>query len=236
MEHSGEQNLLWGMRHMFHSTGYFATICINGRLSATTSEMRSAMSELNDERGYQFNSAVAVVLERDGRIVEPRKRTFGSLKMPRELGDLDVLVIEPAKHRVAVIECKNIALARTPQELAGQLESLTGTGGTEHTQGAAMARHGRRLKWVRENLSAVLAHFGIEDVDGWGGEGHVRGGRTSIRNAPSRYWNGGSFPGISARESRALRTKGASACLLKRQQFSARPCASTAPDVFQRRQ
>jgi hypothetical protein len=165
IEHGGEQKLLWGMRHMFHSTGYLATICINGRLSATTSEMRSAMSELNDERGYQFNITVAAVLKRDGRIVEPRKRTFGSLKMPGELGDLDVLVIEPAKHRVAVIECKDLALARTPQELANQLEGLTGA--TEDTQGAATARHARRLNWVRENLSAVLAHFGIGGADGW---------------------------------------------------------------------
>ena len=165
IEHSGEQKLLWGMRHMFHSTGYLATICINGRLSATTSEMRSAMSELNDERGYEFNSTVAAVLKRDGRIVEPRKRTFGSLKMPRELGDIDVLVIESAKRLVTVIECKDLALARTPQELASQLEGLTGD--TEQSQGTARARHARRLSWVRENLSGVLAHFGVEDADGW---------------------------------------------------------------------
>jgi hypothetical protein len=165
IEHGGEPKLLWGMRHLFHSTGYLAAICINGRLSATTSEMRSAMSELNDERGYQFNVTVAAVLKRDDRIVEPRKRTFGSLKMPGELGDLDVLVIEPARHRVAVIECKDLALARTPQELANQLEGLTGI--TEDTQGAATARHARRLNWVRENLSDVLAHFGIENADGW---------------------------------------------------------------------
>lgn len=165
IQHEGEEKLIWGMRHMFHSTGYLATICINGRLSARTSEMRSAMSELNDERGYQFNSKVAAVLKRDGRIVEARKRAFGSLKMPRELGDLDVLVIEPAKHLVALIECKDLALARTPQELATQLEALTG--GAGESQGAAMARHGRRVSWVGENLSAVLAHFGVDGVDGW---------------------------------------------------------------------
>ena len=153
------------MRHMFHATGYLATICLNGRLSATTPEMRSAMSELNDERGFQFNNTVAGVLKRDGRIVEPRKRTFGSLKMPGELGDLDILVIEPANRQVAVIECKDLALARTPQELSNQLEELTGT--AEHSRGAAMARHARRLNWVRENLAAVLAHFGLEDTDGW---------------------------------------------------------------------
>jgi hypothetical protein len=123
------------------------------------------MSELNDERGYQFNTTVAAVLKRDGRIVEPRKRTFGSLKMPRQLGDIDVLVIEPAKRLIAVIECKDLALARTPQELASQLEGLTGI--TEESQGTATTRHSRRVSWVIENHPGVLAHFGLEEADGW---------------------------------------------------------------------
>jgi hypothetical protein len=159
------------------------------------------MSELNDERGYQFNSTVAAVLKRDGRIVEPRKRTFGSLKMPRELGDLDVLVIEPAKHRVAVIECKDLALARTPQELASQLEGLTES--TEHSQGAAMVRHARRLgarKSFRRSCS-----FRSRRHRRLGGPRHVRSGRTAVRHPPARYRDGGSVAGISTRESRGLR-------------------------------
>jgi hypothetical protein len=123
------------------------------------------MSELNDERGYQFNSTVAALLKRDGRIVEPRERKFGSLKMPRELGDIDVLVVDPANRFVTVIECKDLALARTPQELSSQLEALTG--GTEQSQGTATTRHARRVNWVRENLSGVLAHFGVEQADSW---------------------------------------------------------------------
>jgi hypothetical protein len=169
MEHRGEQKLLWGPRHMFQSTGHLATICVNARLSASTPQMRSVMSELNDERGYLFNSKVAELLKREGRVVESRKRKFGSLKMPRELGDIDVLVIEPAKRQVTAIECKDLALARTPQELSSQLEGLMG--GAEHSQGALTTRHGRRLKWVSENITGVLAHFGIATSDGW----HVRG-------------------------------------------------------------
>jgi hypothetical protein len=154
---------------MFQSTGHLATICVNARLSASTPQMRSVMSELNDERGYLFNSKVAELLKREGRVVESRKRKFGSLKMPRELGDIDVLVIEPAKRQVTAIECKDLALARTPQELSSQLEGLMG--GAEHSQGALTTRHGRRLKWVSENITGVLAHFGIATSDGW----HVRG-------------------------------------------------------------
>jgi hypothetical protein len=36
---------------------------------------------MNDERGDLFNSRVAALLNRDGRIVESRKRTFGPLKI-----------------------------------------------------------------------------------------------------------------------------------------------------------
>ena len=123
------------------------------------------MSEMNDERGHLFNSTVAELLKRDGRIVESRKRKFGPLKMPRELGDIDVLVIDSAKRQITAVECKDLALARTPQELSSQLEGLMG--GAEHSQGALTTRHGSRVTWVRENVADVLAHFGVATPDGW---------------------------------------------------------------------
>lgn len=78
-----------------------------------------------------LNGTVAELLKRDGRIVESRYRKFGPLKMPRELGEIDVLVIDPAKRQVTAIECKDLALARTPQELSNQLEGLMR--GAEHS-------------------------------------------------------------------------------------------------------
>ena len=161
----GEQKLMWGMRHMFHSAGYLVTICLEGRLQARTVEMRSAMAELNDERGTHFNNSIAELLARDGRIVEARKSKFGDLRMPKDLGDIDVLVVEKVNRRIAVIECKDLALARTPQELSNQLEGLTR--GTVPSQGAATTRHARRVKWVHDNLPNLLAHFGIGDVEDW---------------------------------------------------------------------
>lgn len=165
IEHRGEGHLLWGFRHMFQATGHLATICINGRLSATTPEMRSAMSELNDERGYLFNNTIAELVKRDGRIVESRKRKFGSLRMPRELGDIDVLVIEPAKRQVIAIECKDLALARTPQELSNQLHGLMSE--ADSSQGVLTTKHKRRVDWMRENLNAILTHFGLVTDDRW---------------------------------------------------------------------
>jgi hypothetical protein len=85
--------------------------------------------------------------------------------MPRDLGDIDVMVIEPPNRRIVVIECKDLALARTPQELANHLEGLAGRAG--HESGSATARHARRVNWVRENLPSILAHFGIQDVETW---------------------------------------------------------------------
>ena len=71
-----------------------------------------------------------------------------------------------------------------------------------------MAEHGRRLNWVREHLSAVLAHFGIGDADGSEVKGmFVVEDEPLIRNAPSRYWDGGAVAGVSARISGTLRTK-----------------------------
>lgn len=158
----GDPQLLWGMRQMFHSAGHLIELCVSGRLHAETAEMRTAMAEINHERGRSFNDGVVNVLSRDGRIVEARKSRFGSLRMPRELGDIDVFVLERTTRRIAIVECKDLALARTPRELANQLQELTGAADEE--SGSAVARHARRVEWIRGNLPSILLHFGIQHV------------------------------------------------------------------------
>ncbi|HUF09514.1 MAG TPA: hypothetical protein VMO47_09350 [Rhodothermales bacterium] len=89
--------------------------------------------------------------------------------MPKDLGDIDVLLIDPLSHRIQVTECKDLALARTPDELAHQLQALLPK--DKHDRDAATVRHERRVAWVRDHGEEILRHFGLEwsaqwDVDG----------------------------------------------------------------------
>ena len=124
---------------------------------------------MNDVRGDQFTDEVAKLIERPGRIVRVRISDFGEVRMPLERGDIDVLAIDRAAKLLTAIECKDLALARTPQELANQLEGLMR--GADNSEGKTVTRHGKRLIWIRQNLPAILRHFNEDDPDGWTARG-----------------------------------------------------------------
>jgi hypothetical protein len=130
--------------------------------------MRSAMSRKNDRRGRAFNDLVAnAFATMEGALVRVRVAALGQLKMPRQLGDIDVLVLLPAIRTLLVVECKDLALARTPDELSHQLGKFVGDDGAE---GDATKRHRGRVQWVASQQAAILKHFGIIE-HGWRTEG-----------------------------------------------------------------
>ncbi|MAF53957.1 MAG: hypothetical protein FI707_11535 [SAR202 cluster bacterium] len=70
-----------------------------------------------------------------------------------DLGDVDVLAALPDSKLIVAIECKNLALARTPREIQNQLvELFKGSRDSSPTT----TKHLRRVDWLRSNLSAVL--------------------------------------------------------------------------------
>ena len=138
--------VMWGPRHVYVAARYLLAICYSGRLPAKTPEMRGAMSASNDRRGKEFNDEVASVLGKDTkRVVRSRATTFGSLRLPKEFGDIDVLAVDEAEHVVRVIECKDLALARTPDELSNQLTAMLPRSGHEDGSSDNQAQEARSM-------------------------------------------------------------------------------------------
>lgn len=165
---NGEACVAWGFRHVFEGALYLLAICTSGRLLARTTEMRSAMNTRNDRRGREFNQSVANVLTANhDAIVRTRVTRFGALKVPKHLGDLDVIVLDAGRHICRVIECKDLALARTPDELSHQISKFVSEDGGD---GPATTQHKQRIQWVQDHLSPILEHFNLAS-DGWSVEG-----------------------------------------------------------------
>jgi hypothetical protein len=66
-------------------------------------------------------------------LVRRRISTFNDLRTD-DLGDIDVLCAERAKRTLWVVECKSLAMARTPYEMAMHLQELT-VGDGKHPDG-----------------------------------------------------------------------------------------------------
>jgi len=168
IEHASGDELMWGNRHLFNSHGYLFELIVGSRLFAQSAKMRELMGKFNRERGETFNNDVALLFEtRPGLIVHRRSKKLGKKYIRGNLGDLgdiDVLVIDKHCRRIFVIECKDLAIARTPHELKAELDSLF-KGSTKEK--STVEKHKLRTTWVQDNLASILDAFNISFTTHW---------------------------------------------------------------------
>lgn len=169
--------VVWGVRHLYSAHQYFGRLVIDGYLKAESPAMRTLIGRLRDDDGRQFNKSVTELFEQQpGLIVRPQVKKIGRLRIERQrgedLGDIDVLVADPAARQIRAVEAKDLAVARTPAELSNELAE---TFQSSDTKQAAIDRHVERVAWLHDHLTEVLDWFGLgaEDPAAWTVEGLV---------------------------------------------------------------
>lgn len=145
---------------------YLLQTCFGGRMQATSDAMKALVSRHANREGEAFNDELADRLaEKPALVVYRRLKKIGmgkgSIQPP---GDIDVLVIDEEGSRIYVLECKNLAFARTPFELASELRDLT-----ESTRNhrSMIEKHQRRVDWLGANLHAVFAWAKLDPKKQW---------------------------------------------------------------------
>jgi len=165
----GSTEILWGIRNIIDAGLYLTDLCINGRLKANSVEMKELQGRLSKERGKEFNTRVGEFFEqKPNMIIKYTVKKFGNLPLVdfqgHDLGDIDVLAIDIKGHRLEIIECKDLALAKTPYEMGYELKNIFEGSGSERS---IIERHVRRTNWVKENLNAILTHLGLYSDVKW---------------------------------------------------------------------
>jgi hypothetical protein len=158
--------LIWGHRHMKEAHLYLLQTCFGGRMQATSDAMKALVSRHANREGEAFNDRVADRLAAKTELVVHRQLRKigtgkGSIQPP---GDIDVLVIDEERDRIYVLECKNLAFARTPFELAAELRALTETTPQRRSM---IEKHQRRLVWLKANLDTVVAWAKLDPATDW---------------------------------------------------------------------
>ena len=149
---NGKREILWGHRSLDSSRGYLVQLCSSTRLKATSAEMRSLLARFRHEAGTRFNNSVYEVLQANPRLlVRQRISAFRNLRTDN-LGDIDVLCAERDKRVLWVIECKSLAIARTPYEISMHLREMT-VGDGKHS--SAIKKHQARSSWIKQHLRKV---------------------------------------------------------------------------------
>jgi len=165
--------LLWGARHLYSAPRYLLQLFSSGRLKAQSTEMKQLLGRLQARRGKAFSAKVADRLAAASWVARSNVRKIGKRRIGHpggDLGDVDVLAADPTTKRLLAIECKDLARARNPHELANELHMLFKA---SHRKSPAVKRHQRRVRWVKSNLTDVLRFLGLPPGPNWQVKGLV---------------------------------------------------------------
>jgi hypothetical protein len=160
--------VLWGVRHLWEAWPMQLTYLNMSRFRASSPQLIQLLGRTGDRRGKEFEHKVADLYKQHPRFeVLAGRDKFGGLTVSRPgpereaLGDIDVLVAEPAHKTLTAVEAKDIAMALTPSELAEELAThfVTQQGAK---RAAAMDRHLERIAWLKAHLPEVLSEFAFD--------------------------------------------------------------------------
>jgi hypothetical protein len=160
--------LVFGFRSIYRLGPYWLDNLLSGRLQgrARTIEMQRCISEARSKINDAFARSVSARLERLGMTTRVSVKKIGKHRIVddagNDLGDVDVLAAHPASRSIVAVEAKDFEIARTPAEIANELEKLfSGNRGKKPT----IDLHGRRVDWLRQHLDDVVVSFEVESGD-----------------------------------------------------------------------
>lgn len=162
-----DDQLVFGFRSVRRLGPYWVENMLSGRLQgcAKTTVMQQCISDARGRINDAFARSVAANLERLGMTTRMSVKKIGKRRIVdssgNDLGDIDVLAAHAASRSIIAIEAKDFEVARTPAEIARELEKLfSGKPGKKST----LELHNRRIDWLRQHLSEVLLYLN-EDTD-----------------------------------------------------------------------
>ncbi|MFM9918849.1 hypothetical protein [Lacisediminihabitans sp. H27-G8] len=151
-----------GRRNLWQAPGYRLNQFRTGRLQAKTRGLNAALGRQRKRNGELFEVDVASRLKQLGFTnVRRRLRRVGQYDFRNvdgeDIGDIDVIAVDQLYKVIVVVEAKDLEVARTPAELANEVENLVYK---------ALPRLGKRTAWVQGHLQPVLAELGIANATG----------------------------------------------------------------------
>ncbi len=157
--------LVFGFRSIYRLGPYWVDNLLSGRLQgrAKTAEIQRCISEARGKINNAFARSVAAKLESLGMTTRSSVNKIGKNRITdaagHDLGDIDVLAAHPETRTVIAVEAKDFEVARTPAEIAGELEKLfAGKKGKKPT----IELHSRRIDWLRQHLGDVTEFLGAD--------------------------------------------------------------------------
>lgn len=160
----GSEVVFWGPRHTTEALKQLIYQIETGRFvsKSNQSRMSSLTGKIVDEAGTIFTNQVKKYLDGYQSLKVEKEIDIGPsghLYFEKKLGDIDVLAVDPDRHLMFLLECKNIHPSRNPHEIYQEIERFFIKDGNKESW---MDKHMKRTEWVISHMSSVLKLFKLD--------------------------------------------------------------------------
>jgi hypothetical protein len=161
---NGNGAVVWGPRQVHMSGIYLLNLIQDGRLKATTSEMKQLMSAIKHSLSEGFNQEIYEFFKGlGGVIVRQKVKKVGRYRIERRpgeaIGDIDVLAADVGSRILFSVEAKSLKMASTPRDIAGEMATLFGGEGKPVS---TVGIHRERQKWIVQHKKEILVWMGLD--------------------------------------------------------------------------
>jgi hypothetical protein len=166
--YKGKDNIsiaLWGPRQVLSSRIYLADQIQSNRLRVLKSHqsIRNVLGDFAQERGDSLVTSVIDALKSTDIIIDKELfiRPKSSLVNSADIGDIDVLVINPGSRQIYSLECKSMSPSRNIKEMVEEVGKLLGSKSEE----GWIQKHLKRDSWSKENLNQLSKKYNLDLSD-----------------------------------------------------------------------
>jgi len=157
-----DRKVYWGARQVLASRIYLAEQVQSGRIRVPKekSEIAKAIGAFAEKRGARLVENIVKAIDPKGLIIDTDLFIGPSfeLKNDIDIGDIDVLVIDPAAKIVYSLESKSMLESRNIKEMIEEVSKLFGS----ESELGLIGKHMRRDKWLRENIDQLSKKYKMD--------------------------------------------------------------------------
>lgn len=153
--------LYWGFRQLLASKRNLSDQCTTNRLRVSEDgPVQKMLGKLAQRNGNQLVQSVLKQVGSDELIVDSEVpiNPKSALKHNKDIGDVDVLVIDTTTKVLYSLECKSMAPSRNIKEMVEEVSKLFGS----NSKKGWIEKHVERDTWLKNNLDLIGVKYNLD--------------------------------------------------------------------------
>ncbi len=156
--------IYWGFRQLLTSRMYLFDQCTTNRLRVTEDgPVQKVLGKLAQQNGSRLVKSILEEVGSDELIIDSEIpiNPKSALKHNKDIGDVDVLVIDATAKIIYSLECKSMAPSRNIKEMVEEVGKLFGS----DSKKGWIEKHDERDSWLKSNLDLLGAKYKLDLSD-----------------------------------------------------------------------